>query len=66
MFSCEYLEIFKNNYFEEHLRTAASLKKREMLSKCHNSLYKSLENVCPETYLDSSLKSVMELPCKNS
>ena len=66
MFSCEYLEIFKNNYFEEHLRTAASLKKREMLSKCHNSLYKSLENVRPEMYLDSSLKSVMELPCKNS
>ena len=66
MFSCEYWEIFKNNYFEEHLRTAASLKKREMLSKCHNSLYKSLEKVRPETYLDSSLKSVMELPCKNS
>ena len=24
MFSCEYCEIFKNAYFEEHLRTAAS------------------------------------------
>ena len=24
MFSCEYCEIFKNTYFEEHLRTAAS------------------------------------------
>ena len=24
MFSCEYCEIFKNNYFEKHLRTAAS------------------------------------------
>ena len=24
MFSCEYCEIFKNNYFEEHLLTAAS------------------------------------------
>ena len=24
MFSCEYCEISKNNYFEEHLRTAAS------------------------------------------
>ena len=23
MFSCEYCEIFKNTYFEEHLRTAA-------------------------------------------
>ena len=25
MFSCEYCEIFKNTYFEEHLRTAASV-----------------------------------------
>ena len=24
MFSCEYCEIFKNTYFEKHLRTAAS------------------------------------------
>ena len=24
MFSCEYCEISKKNYFEEHLRTAAS------------------------------------------
>ena len=24
LFSCEYWEIFKNTYFEEHLRTAAS------------------------------------------
>ena len=24
MFSCEYCEIFKNSYFEEHLQTAAS------------------------------------------
>ena len=24
MFSCEYCENFKNTYFEEHLRTAAS------------------------------------------
>ena len=24
VFSCEYCEIFKNIYFEEHLRTAAS------------------------------------------
>ena len=24
MFSCEYYEIFKNTYVEEHLRTAAS------------------------------------------
>ena len=24
MFSCEYCEIFKNNYFEKYLRTATS------------------------------------------
>ena len=24
MFSCEYCKIFKNNYFEKHLRTTAS------------------------------------------
>ena len=24
MFSCEYCEIFKNTYFEEHLKIAAS------------------------------------------
>ena len=24
LFSCEYCEIFKNTYFEEHLRTATS------------------------------------------
>ena len=41
MFSYEYWEIFKNAYFEEYLRKAASLKKREMLSKCHNNFYKS-------------------------
>ena len=44
MFSYKYWEIFKNTYytyFEEHLRKAASLKKREMLSKCHNNFYKS-------------------------
>ena len=25
VFSCEHCEIFNNNYFEEHLRTAASV-----------------------------------------
>ena len=25
MFSCEYCEIFKNNYFEEHPRTSVSV-----------------------------------------
>ena len=25
VFSCEYGELFKNTYFEEHLRTAASV-----------------------------------------
>ena len=28
MFSSEYCEIFKNTYFEQHLRTAASLPER--------------------------------------
>ena len=33
MFSCEYCEIFKNIYFEEHLRTIASVDFREFLEK---------------------------------
>ena len=28
VFSCEYWEIFKNTYFEEHLQTVASSYKR--------------------------------------
>ena len=28
MFSCEYCEIVKNNYFEEHLQTAVSVYKQ--------------------------------------
>ena len=28
VFSCEYCKIFKNTYFEEHLRTAASIKNK--------------------------------------
>ena len=31
--SCEYCEIFKNTYFEEHLQTAASAKKLHMTLK---------------------------------
>ena len=34
MFSREICKIFKNNYFEEHLRTAAS----ETLQYCQNKL----------------------------
>ena len=35
--SCEYYEIFKNTYFEEHLRTAAStLLIRPLLNEKHN------------------------------
>ena len=33
MFSCEYCEIFKNIYFEEHLRTIASVDFRKFLEK---------------------------------
>ena len=29
MFSCEYCEIFKNTYFEKHLRTTASVNSRK-------------------------------------
>ena len=29
VFSCEYYEIFKNTYFEEHLRTAASVDSKD-------------------------------------
>ena len=28
VFSCEYCKIFNNTYFEEHLRTAASIKSK--------------------------------------
>ena len=31
MFSCEYCEIFRNTYFEEHLQTAASEKRKSFL-----------------------------------
>ena len=43
-FSCEYYEIFKNTYFEEHLPTAAS-----GLNKKHDSYYDDTpipENKC--------------------
>ena len=33
MFSCELFKIFKNAYFEEHLRTAASAKKKPLKKK---------------------------------
>ena len=31
VFSCDYCEIFKNSYFEEHLRTAASVYSEDLL-----------------------------------
>ena len=31
VFSCEMCEIFKNTYFEEHLRTTASVRKKVFL-----------------------------------
>ena len=33
MFSCELFKFFKNAYFEEHLRTAASAKKKPLKTK---------------------------------
>ena len=42
---CEYCEVFKNTYFEEHLQTAAPLKKPEMFSKCHNNVYEFRKRV---------------------
>ena len=32
VFSCKYCEIYKNSYFEEHLRTAASA----LIITCYN------------------------------
>ena len=45
MFSCEYGEIFENTYFEEHLRTAASVYSEDLL-KYKNCVIK---NMLPES-----------------
>ena len=34
MFSCEICDIFKNNYFEEHLPTDASINDRQQETLC--------------------------------
>ena len=36
MFSCEYYEIFKNTYFEEHLQTAATISLLELFDLLKN------------------------------
>ena len=41
MFSCEYCEIFKNTYFEKHLRIAAS----EYVFIVHFSKHKSIMSI---------------------
>ena len=45
LFSCEYCEIFKNNFFEEHLRTAASavLQTTQLTFSCLKSTIEILE-----------------------
>ena len=49
MYSCEYCKIFKNNYFEEHLRTAACV----CACMCLYSSTVKASSVCKtsETYL---------------
>ena len=42
VYFCEYWEIFKSTYFEEHLRTAVSvLIKFVVIRKCNTTDYKS-------------------------
>ena len=41
VFSCDYWEIFKNTYFEEHLRTAASVHSEDLL-KYKNCVVKNM------------------------
>ena len=42
MFSCEYCEIFKSNYFEEHLRTAAFFRAHFRQNDCCSILLLTL------------------------
>ena len=44
MFSCEYYEILKNIYFEEHLRTAAS--KKSFLDEIKSNFHNFLKTFC--------------------
>ena len=37
-FSCEYCEIFKSNYFEKHLKTAASVDYRNFYRSPENQI----------------------------
>ena len=46
VFSCDYCEIFKNSYFEEHLRTAASVYSEDLLK--YN--YCVIKNMLPESF----------------
>ena len=40
LFSCEFCEIIKNNYFEEHLQTAASSQFKDTINPYY-SLFKT-------------------------
>ena len=74
--SCEYCEIFKNIYFEEHLRTAAS-KDRYLLApnikilmvlcfRCHWSCYGHLWKVSLENYRHLENKRVINSVCREA
>ena len=52
MFSCEYCEIFKNNYFEEHLRASAFV---------HNFLVNALRACLIRPSFENTL-SIANLP----
>ena len=56
VFSCEYCKIFKNTYFEEHLRTTASVTKALIVSL--------LSFVLIQTYKTFSLFNFHNFTCK--
>ena len=58
MFSCEICEIFKkNNYFEEHLPTDASIKERQQETHALSGKKNESHSVTPKnhSYLNSTL-----------
>ena len=56
VFSCEICEIFKNTYFEEHLRTAASV---NFLSDFFMSL-KAAPYICYSQVLNASFLTLLK------
>ena len=56
MFSCEYCEIFKNTYFEEHLRTAVSVISTEYKEKFYWSQFPLKSNkISCQLYVTNAL-----------